>query len=177
MNDLPYIPIPLSQVERDTELVRRCLRQCGRKLQERGEIPSDVSEAEINEVMEQHVPTIVKTLHRSPMYQHFTEKHPRQLKRHIEELIEKALLAPSDDALAVAADQVSYWNPLTGQSLSPTWKHRNCGGAVYPSQTDAFACSSCKRTGSLGVSFPDSITDRNEQMFYLLKDVEEVDLV
>lgn len=91
MNTLHYIPIaapiPLSEIERNTETIRRCLRKYGKRLQKLGEIPPEVSEAEINEEMERYVPRIVQAIHRSNVYPLIREKSRGHLQRYIEELI------------------------------------------------------------------------------------------
>ena len=90
MTEIQYIPIPLAEVEHETEIVRRTLRKYGHRLQQQGEIPAEASPVEINDAMEQYVPRIVRAVHQSPLYPHVRAKGPRLLARFVEELITQA---------------------------------------------------------------------------------------
>lgn len=159
--------------EDETELVRTIVRRLAVQMQRQGEIPADVSQAELYREAEQYVSKITETLHKNPMYPHW--KDTNHLQDHIGQLVQQTLAAPARSGPAVAKDQISYVHAGTGQALSPTWKHQNCGGTVYTSEADTFRCDSCKKSGSLGVELPSEMTPA-EYMIYVLTQVQEVDL-
>jgi hypothetical protein len=88
MTELHYIPIPLASIEDDVEIVRRCLRKFGHLLQRHGDIPPEVSPAEINAELEQHLPGIVRALHQRADYWQIRSRG------HIENFVRSVLEAP-----------------------------------------------------------------------------------
>src|ERR1700751_4101646 len=103
MTELHYIPLP--EIEDETEMVRRALRKYGRRLQRQGEIPGDVSEAEIKEEVEKLVTGFLQSLHTSPLYPHLKEKGHKHLEEFLLHVISTALSAVPIGSPDLAADQ------------------------------------------------------------------------
>lgn len=169
---MPHRPRHISEPDNEVAFVRDCLRQLARDMQGRGEIPPDVSQAELHAEVEPRVPDLVDSVRRSPMYPHW--KAAGHLEKPIRQLVRATLDAPASNPPAVARDQISYANTNTGQSISPTWKHRSRGGTVYMSEADHFSCNRCTKTGHLGAEIPGHLKPREQQMEYMLTNVEEV---
>jgi hypothetical protein len=171
---MPYHRRHIIDSEQEPALVRDCIRELATQMQEQGEIPPDVTQAELYRATDKHVPAIMDALRKNPMYPQW--KAAGHLREHIRQLVSLTLQRPPSFSPAVARDQISYVDTSSGQTLTPTWKHRGCGGTVYPSdELNTFRCSKCQQTGALGAEMPDCLT-RPQQMEYMLTQVEEVDL-
>ena len=96
--------------------MRKCLREFGKDLQRQGEIPLDVSDAELYREMERHVPKILVTIQRKAMYDEW--KTTGHLQEHLRFLIQQTLSKPPKSEPAVPSDQITYIYAPTGESHS-----------------------------------------------------------
>jgi ribosomal protein S27AE len=154
-------------------LLLQVLKGYMRQLQDRGDIPRDVSDAELDEVARQHSARLHKKINK------FHRKHRDHLAKEgkLEDWY-RELLRPLLGFPPWPEDQAVYEQRETGVLISPTWTHRACGGEVFMVKgSDHFACRRCHQSGTIGLDVPDELKTQEQKYLYVLNEASEVDLI
>lgn len=144
-----------STTEDDSAVVRKCLRGFAKGLQRRGEIPLDVSVAELYSAVgaaRSHDPGRCAT-----------QCYVPRMEEHRAPGREPQVCDPPnvENTAIIRTGRGHRSNLMRSRShRQDTYAHveaPGCGGTVYPSKHDTFRCNASKKTGALGADMPEGL--------------------